>query len=107
MGLSKLLVNTALDYAAKHPDAIRPPPSPTRLEFANQIGNATEVCPVWQGLAMVHAQASVASLWEKHGFTEELRDAKGNIEIEKWEHWIEEGIEHVAMWKRLKVDSRL
>jgi predicted GNAT family N-acyltransferase len=108
MGLSKLLVNTALDYAAKHPDAIRPPPSPTRLEFANQLGKAMDVCPIWQGLAMVHAQVSVASLWAKHGFVEELRDANGEVEIGKEEHWIEEGIEHLAMWRRLKIsESRL
>jgi predicted GNAT family N-acyltransferase len=106
MGLSKLLINTAIEYAAKHPEAIRPPPSPTSLEFANQLGNGTEACLLWQGLIMVHAQVSVLPLWQKHGFAEELRDEQGNIEISKEEHWMEEGIEHVGLWKRLKLDSR-
>lgn len=107
IGLSKLLINTALEYAAKQPQNIMPPPSPTRVESANQLGEANEVVGVWQGLTMVHAQVSVVQLWEKVGFTEELRDASGQIEISKEPHWMEEGIEHVGLWKRLKLDERL
>ncbi|KAF2271884.1 uncharacterized protein EI97DRAFT_242476 [Westerdykella ornata] len=107
IGLAKLLINEALEYAAKHPQNIRPPPSPTKLEIANQLGGASETVAAWQGLAMVHAQVSVVKLWEKLGFTEELRDASGEVEISKEPHWMEEGIEHVGLWKRLKLDTRL
>lgn len=105
MGLSKLLVNTALDYASKHPEDIRPPPSPTTLELASQLGKAVEDAVVWKGLAMVHAQVSVERLWSKCGFTEELLDESGAVEISKEERWNEEGIEHMGMWKRLKLDT--
>lgn len=105
LGLSKLLINTALEYAAKHPDTIRPPPPPTTMELANQLGKAVEKAVVWNGLVMVHAQVSVARLWQKHGFEEELRNEKGEVEISKEEHWVEEGIEHLGMWRRLKVDN--
>jgi GNAT superfamily N-acetyltransferase len=104
LGLSKLLINHALDYAAKNPESIRPPPSPTSLEHANQMGKAAEAAAVWQGLTMVHAQVSVERLWAKHGFTEELRNEDGQVEVPKEDHWVEEGIWHLGMWRRLKLD---
>jgi predicted GNAT family N-acyltransferase len=106
LGLSKLLINTALEWASKHPDSIRPPPSPTTMEAANQLGHAIEKAVVWNGLAMIHAQVSVEKMWAKHGFTEELRNEKGEIEVSKEGRWDEEGIQHMGMWKRLKVDNR-
>jgi predicted GNAT family N-acyltransferase len=105
LGLSKMLINNALDYAAKNPEQIRPPPSPTTMELANQLGKAVEKSVVWDGLAMVHAQASVEKLWAKHGFREELVDEDGEVEISKEDRWVEEGIEHLGMWKRLKLDN--
>lgn len=107
LGLSRLLINTALDYAAKNPEEIRPMMPPTILEQANQLTKSTDITFLWEGLAMVHAQVSVAGLWKKIGFTEELRDKVGNIEISKEDHWMEEGIEHEGLWKRLKLDGRL
>lgn len=105
LGLSKLLVNTAIEYASKNPESIRPPPSPTTMEFANLRGQVAEDAVFWKGLAMVHAQVSVAPLWEKHGFSEELVNDKGEVEISKEERWVEEGLEHMGMWRRLNVDS--
>ncbi|KAF1976438.1 hypothetical protein BU23DRAFT_48500 [Bimuria novae-zelandiae CBS 107.79] len=105
LGLAKLLVNTALEYASKHPDVIYQPPSPTTLELANLRGHASQDAVTWQGLIMIHAQANLKGYWEKHfGFKEELVNEKGEVEIEKEPHWVEEGIEHVGMWKRLKVE---
>ncbi|KAF2010971.1 hypothetical protein BU24DRAFT_436317 [Aaosphaeria arxii CBS 175.79] len=104
MGLSQLLINAALTYAAKNADTIQPPPSPTTMELASQMGEAVEKAVIWNGLAMIHAQVGVKSMWEKHGFTEELVDEDGKVEIAKEEHWVEEGIEHLGMWKRLKLD---
>jgi GNAT superfamily N-acetyltransferase len=106
LGLAKLLVNTATDYAAKHPETIYQPPSATTMELANLRGQATHDAATWQGLIMIHAQANLKGYWEKHfGFREELVNENGSVEIGKEPHWVEEGIEHVAMWKRLNIDS--
>ncbi|KAF2442658.1 hypothetical protein P171DRAFT_47232 [Karstenula rhodostoma CBS 690.94] len=106
LGLAKLLINTAIDYATKHPETIYQPPSPTTMEFANLRGQATHDAATWQGLVMIHAQANLKNYWEKHfGFKEELVSENGEVEIGKEPHWVEEGIEHVGMWKRLKIDS--
>ena len=106
LGLAKLLVNAALDYAMMNPDLIYRPPSPTALEMAQMLGNNKEREITWQGLVMIHAQANLQSMWEKHGFHEELRNDNGEVEIPAEPHWIEEGIEHVGMWKRLSVEKR-
>jgi len=103
LGLSRLLINTALEFASKNPQLICPAPSPTTIELAKTISKEVEEAVTWKGLCMVHAQVSVIGLWTRHGFSEELIDDHGNIEIEKEEHWFEEGIEHLAMWKRIKM----
>jgi predicted GNAT family N-acyltransferase len=91
MGLSRLLIKAALEYAASHPNEILPPSSPAELEKAKLEGRP-EAMP-WQGLVMVHAQKQVEGLWEKYGFK---RD-------EQLATWDEEGIEHVGMWRRIAV----
>ena len=58
----------------------------------------------WNGLVMIHAQANLQAMWERHGFQEELRNEHGEIEAAAEPHWIEEGIEHVGMWKRLPLE---
>ncbi|KAH7111817.1 hypothetical protein B0J11DRAFT_512062 [Dendryphion nanum] len=106
LGLSKLLINSALEYAAKNPNAIYQPPSPTTIELANLTGMDVKKISTWQGLVMIHAQASLEKMWTRYGFAEELLDKNGNVEISREARWIEEGIEHISMWKRLKIDSR-
>lgn len=103
LNLSKLLVNTVLDFAAQQPDAIYVPPSPTTRELAALQGPGATRPLSWQGLVMIHAQAQLKHMWEKHGFREELRNDAGEVEIAAEPHWMEEGIEHVGMWKRLKI----
>ncbi|KAH6644853.1 hypothetical protein C7974DRAFT_430510 [Boeremia exigua] len=103
LNLSKLLVNAVLDFAAQQPDAIYVPPSPTTRELAALQGPGAARPLSWQGLVMIHAQAPLKHMWEKHGFREELRTDAGAVEIAAEPHWIEEGIEHVGMWKRLKI----
>lgn len=105
LGLAKLLINTALDYAAKHPDTIYQPPPPTTMEMASLLGNAAQEAVTWNGLVMIHAQAGLKGMWEKYGFAEELVNEKGEVEISKEPHWVEEGIEHVGMWKRMKIEN--
>ncbi|EUC49545.1 hypothetical protein COCMIDRAFT_1787 [Bipolaris oryzae ATCC 44560] len=106
LGLAKLLINAALDYATANPDLIYRPPSPTALEMAQILGHQKEREITWQGLVMIHAQANLQSMWEKHGFHEQLRNEDGHVEIDAEPHWFEEGIEHVGMWKRLPVEKR-
>ncbi|PVH99666.1 hypothetical protein DM02DRAFT_629178 [Periconia macrospinosa] len=106
LGLAKLLINTTMEFAAKHPDSIYEPPSPTTAEKANLLGLSTDEVASWNGLVMIHAQANLKHLWEKYGFAEELINDKGEVEISKEPHWVEEGIEHVGMWRRLHVDNR-
>ena len=103
LGLSKLLINTVLEFAAQQPDAIYLPPSPTIRELAHLQGPDAAKPLSWQGLIMIHAQANLKGMWERHGFHEELRNDKGEVEISAEPHWVEEGIEHVGMWKRLKI----
>lgn len=106
LGLAKLLINSALDFATANPDKIYSLPSPTALEKAQMQGSHREREITWQGLVMVHAQSDLKTMWEKHGFHEELKDDDGEVEIQAEPHWMEEGIEHVGMWKRLPVEKR-
>ena len=103
LNLSKLLINSVLDFAAEQPDAIYLPPSATIREVAARQGSQAVRPLSWQGLVMIHAQVQLKHMWEKHGFREELCDDNGEVEIAAEPHWMEEGIEHVGMWKRLKI----
>lgn len=103
MGLAGLLLNAVFDFAKNNPDTIYKGPSPTAMEKAHIIGLGKEQQRAWEGLVMIHAQANLKKMWEKQGFTEEMKDDKGNVVIPAEPHWIEEGIEHVGMWKRLEV----
>ncbi|KAF1844107.1 uncharacterized protein K460DRAFT_357738 [Cucurbitaria berberidis CBS 394.84] len=103
LGLSKLLINAVFDFATHNSEKIYRPPSPTALEMAQRQGQNKEKEITWQGLVMIHAQADVKYMWEKHGFREELVNDKGEVEIAAEPRWVEEGIEHVGMWKRLQL----
>lgn len=105
LGLSKLLINAVFDFARNNSDKIYRPPSPTALEMAQMQGHNKEKEITWQGLVMIHAQADIQYMWEKHGFREELKNDKGEVEIAAEPHWMEEGIDHVAMWKRLHLEK--
>ncbi len=102
LGLGQLLVNSALEWAAGHADVIYPLPSATEREAARVEnegqGQSRESweSEMWRGLVLVHAQKSVERLWEKYGF---VRD-------EGLGEWVEEGIVHVGMWKRMVVRDR-
>lgn len=80
LGQGRMVVQRALDWAARHADAILPP-----------AGGRQQ----WQGLVMVHAQKVVEPMWRKMGF--ETDEELGN--------WIEEDIEHVGMWRRIALKS--
>lgn len=103
MGLAGLLLNAVFDFAKQNPEAIYKGPSATAISKAQITGFGKEQNLPWYGLVMIHAQANLQRMWEKQGFNEELKNEKGEIVIPAEPHWIEEGIEHVGMWKRLEV----
>ena len=86
LGLGRLLVNTALEWAAKHPDNVYEGPEDP-VEREKMEGSA------WKGLVLVHAQSDIEKFWASFGFVRD--DGMGE--------WWEEGIRHVGMWKRLDI----
>jgi predicted GNAT family N-acyltransferase len=106
MGLAGLLINAIADFAKQNPDTIYKPPSPTAMERAQIKEHGRDQHLAWDGLIMIHAQANLKKMWEKHGFSEELRNDHGEVEIHAEPHWVEEGIEHIGMWKRIEVKKR-
>jgi predicted GNAT family N-acyltransferase len=91
LGLSRLLINAALNWAKEHPEEVLPPPAPANVEAAKQEGKK-EWMP-WKGLMLVHAQTQVQKMWESFGFVTD--DSMGS--------WDEEGIDHVGLWKKVEV----
>ncbi|OCK74241.1 hypothetical protein K432DRAFT_386935 [Lepidopterella palustris CBS 459.81] len=105
LGLSRLLINAALEWASSHPQYIGRQLSPATMEAAKLLGRVEG--EQWKGLTMVHAQTSVEGLWARFGFREELVREDGSVEVAGEGRWWEEGIEHLGMWRRLKIkDSR-
>jgi len=76
LGISKLLMDESLTYAATQGEVFDVPES--------GIG--------WDGRALVHAQKSVEKYYEKMGF--EADESMGE--------WYEEGIVHIGMWKNVR-----
>lgn len=85
--LARLLVRTALEWMRLHPDYFDDPVD------GGKDGEA-RVLRRWRGLVCCHAQKAVAGWWEACGFTVD----RGMGE------WLEEGILHVGMFRRLEVD---
>jgi predicted GNAT family N-acyltransferase len=96
IGLSRLLVNAALQYARKHLEEFAPPRvEGVALEEARIQGR--HVNDTWKGLVYVHAQKDrTMDLWKRYGF--EVDEGMGV--------WDEEGMDHVGMYKRLEIDSQ-
>ncbi|KAI9831187.1 MAG: hypothetical protein M1826_003852 [Phylliscum demangeonii] len=92
LGLARFVAGSALEWAGLHPFALVPLPSPTSTEAAKARGFLGPR-PEWKGLVLVHAQKRVQEMWRKLGF--EVDDQLGE--------WLEEGIVHVGMWKRIAV----
>ncbi len=95
LGLGRLLLNAALNWAARNPHAILPLPSPTSREAAKVDGTISSSDETWNGLILVHAQESLEQMYAKYGFS---KDEEMGI-------WIEEGIKHVGMWRRVELKT--
>lgn len=105
LGLARMLVNTALEWAAENATTLRATDNLTSWEENREDGKeqhkgegkeANEADGKgngWNGLVLLHAQTTVQSFYQRSGF---LTD-------EGMGRWYEEGIEHVGMWKRLEL----
>ncbi|RDW89826.1 GNAT family N-acetyltransferase [Aspergillus mulundensis] len=90
-GLARRLMETAMAWAEENPQEI----NKAFLEVYQREGGDASKPPAWKGLTLVHAQVDVEKFYGKLGF--ETDESLGS--------WVEEGIEHVGMWKRLDVKS--
>ena len=88
LGLGRLLVNTAMEWAAKHKESVYEGPKDP-IERERTEGSE------WKGLVLVHSQKGAQKFWASVGFVRD--DGMGT--------WWEEGIEHMGMWRRLDVAS--
>ncbi|KAK2750054.1 hypothetical protein FQN55_002772 [Onygenales sp. PD_40] len=79
-GFGRILQNTALEWAAKHPE---------------ELTAALDGNPPWNGLTLVHAQVQAEGMYARVGF----------VTDESMGTWEDEGIMHVGMWKRIEVGS--
>ncbi|KAF8439530.1 acyl-CoA N-acyltransferase [Terfezia claveryi] len=122
LGIGKLLVETALNWAAEHPEEIMGDiKSNKRLSVSgvsiteqmrkasvvkgdiSVTANAARVGDLgalmfantrgWEGKVLVHSQKQVKGMWEKFGFVYDPRMGE----------WDEEGIIHVGLWKQLQI----
>ncbi|PGH30080.1 hypothetical protein GX50_07142 [[Emmonsia] crescens] len=75
-GLARVLVDTALNWAAEHHKELR--------EYEDKP---------WTGDVLVHAQAAVENMYARLGF---VTDASMGT-------WMEEGMDHVGMWRTVEV----
>lgn len=89
-GISKLLIETALNFAREHPHEVGPQLDPAQMEALKKGVGVS-----FKGLVLVHSQIGVQKVWRKYGF--ELDESMGE--------WDEEGMMHVAMWKRVDVSD--
>lgn len=91
LGLSKLLIKAALEWARTHPEEIVKPIQPSDVEAARLEGKKEQ--EPWDGLVLVHAQTQVEGVYARFGFQK----------VPEMGTWWEEGLEHVGMQLRLSV----
>jgi predicted GNAT family N-acyltransferase len=92
VGVSKLLIDSALTMAHDYPHIISEPPSSAHAEELHaHLGLNLDTNTEWKGLVLIHAQIGLQKFWARYGF--EVDESMGI--------WDEEGMDHVAMWKRM------
>ncbi|KAL4786328.1 acyl-CoA N-acyltransferase [Aspergillus varians] len=91
-GVARRVIETAMGWAGDNAGDI----NRAFAEVVEREGGGREAPgAVWKGLALVHAQADVERFYARLGF----------VTDESLGRWVEEGIEHVGMWKRLDIQS--
>ena len=106
LGLAKLLVDSALEWASQHPEDMVPRVSATDREARrlsegsgdyHDGGQEGELADGrWHGLVLCHSQKHLEGLYKRWGF---VRDKSLG-------EWDEEGIAHVGMWRRVKIKDK-
>jgi predicted GNAT family N-acyltransferase len=92
VGVSKLLIDSALTMAHDYPHIISEPPSASLIEDLHaHLGVNLDTNTDWNGLVLIHAQIGLQKFWARYGF--EVDEGMGI--------WDEEGMDHVAMWRRM------
>lgn len=84
--LAGVLVNAAIDWAVRNYTYFNPP---------NIVIGPDGKKPEWKGLICVHAQKAAVNTWNYNGF----------VVDEMMGEWLEEGIPHVGMFRRVNVDT--
>lgn len=99
LGFGKVLVDTALKWAVENAVTLgQPRRRPRGEEEAGENNNTAEEegrDGGWHGLVLIHAQRDVEGWY---------RRVAGFVTDEGLGFWIEEGIEHVGMWRRLDLE---
>jgi predicted GNAT family N-acyltransferase len=93
LGLSRLLIRVALEWARTHPEEIVKPIQPSDVEAARLEGKKEQ--EPWDGLVIVHAQTQVEGVYTRFGFQK----------VEEMGTWWEEGWEHIGMQLKLSVNQ--
>ncbi|CDM31619.1 hypothetical protein DTO013E5_2108 [Penicillium roqueforti] len=91
LGLGRRLVEVALGWAAGHAGEID---EAVAGIARGRRGAGADLGP-WRGLVLVHAQVDVEGMYAGLGF----------VTDESMGRWVEEGIEHVGMFRRLVLDK--
>lgn len=97
LGISKLLIDSALTMAHDYPHIISEHPTAVFAEDlkahlgVDDLGLKNDEDFAWNGLVLIHAQIGLQKFWARYGF--EVDEGMGI--------WEEEGMDHVGMWKRL------
>ena len=84
MGLGRKMVDAVIEWAQQHGKEIED-------AYAGIVGERES--KKWEGLVLVHAQVDVEQMYKRLGF-------ETDKELGTWD---EEGIDHVGMWRRVKV----
>ncbi|BDD57570.1 hypothetical protein MPDQ_007775 [Monascus purpureus] len=95
-GLVRPLLGAALDWARQNAKEIDAAHARVVKTYAGQDKERALTASKWKGLVLVHAQVNVEKMYERLGF--ETDTSMGR--------WMEEGIEHVGMWRRVDVEIR-
>ncbi|KAL8801478.1 MAG: hypothetical protein Q9182_004445 [Xanthomendoza sp. 2 TL-2023] len=86
MGIAQRLIEEALVWTTSHATDLS--------SSGDGVGKRESKAELkWEGLVLSHAQKSVQRWWTKMGF--EVDEGLGE--------WWEEGIEHVGMWRRVRI----
>ncbi|KAL2834746.1 acyl-CoA N-acyltransferase [Aspergillus pseudoustus] len=100
LGLARRLMETSMKWAEENAGEINAALAEIvgkekagDSELTTEAGTGTAPVPEWKGLALVHAQVDVEKMYGRLGFVTD-----GSMGT-----WVEEGIDHVGMWKRLNV----